>query len=156
MRAPRGRRACRILEASLSVENRFDLSQPGPRADKLSPALFTLAATAVCFSGWTLIDHPGLTCTESWQYAYVSFHALNTPLTGILFLKRQWLLGPRHGFTTPGAMMAYDVFQSFLLPDADDHTLKFVGILALLAHFLELSTAASDARPSTPTQGSAS
>lgn len=81
---------------------------------KLSPVLFTLAATAVCFSGWTFIGHPGLTYTDGWQYAYASFYALTIPLTGILFLKRQWLLGQRYGFTTPGAMLAY-YFRSDLL-----------------------------------------
>ena len=80
----------------------------------LSPTLFALAATATCFSGWTFIGHPGLTYTEGWQYAYASFYALTIPLTGILFLKRQWLLGQRHGFTTPGALLAW-YFRSDLL-----------------------------------------
>ena len=80
----------------------------------LSPTLFALAATATCFSGWTFIGHPGLTYTEGWQYAYASFYALTIPLTGILFLKRQWLLGQRHSFTTPGALLAW-YFRSDLL-----------------------------------------
>ncbi len=74
---------------------------------RLSPLLFTLTATATCFSGWTFIGHPGLTYTDGWQYAYASFYALTIPLTGVLFLKRQWLLGRIYGFTTPGAMLSH-------------------------------------------------
>ncbi|RUQ36312.1 MAG: sodium:solute symporter family protein, partial [Candidatus Competibacteraceae bacterium] len=80
----------------------------------LSPLLFTLAATAVCFSGWTFIGHPGLSYSEGWPYAYAAFYALTIPLTGILFLKRQWLLARHYGFSTPGALLAW-YFQSDLL-----------------------------------------
>ena len=80
----------------------------------LSPLLFTLAATAVCFSGWTFIGHPGLSYSEGWPYAYAAFYALTIPLTGILFLKRQWLLARNYGFNTPGALLAW-YFQSDLL-----------------------------------------
>ena len=107
---------------------------------KLSPVLFTLAATAVCFSGWTFIGHPGLTYTDGWQYAYASFYALTIPLTGILFLKRQWLLGQRYGFTTPGAMLAYyfrsDLLRVLVVGVALFFSVPYLGLQLRAAGFL--------------------
>jgi Na+/proline symporter len=47
---------------------------------------------------------------DGFQYAYASFYAITIPLTGVLFLKRQWMLGKRFGYVTPGEMLA-DYFQ---------------------------------------------
>lgn len=64
--------------------------------------VFILAATATSFSGWTFIGHPGLIYQDGLQYAYASFYAITIPFTGLLFLKRQWMIGKRWGFVTPG------------------------------------------------------
>ena len=64
--------------------------------------VFVLAATATSFSGWTFMGHPGLLYRDGFQYAYASFYAITIPFTGVLFLKRQWMLGKRFGFVTPG------------------------------------------------------
>lgn len=72
--------------------------------------VIVLAATAASFSGWTLIGHPGLILRDGFPYAAVSFYAICIPLTGVLFLKRQWMLGKRFGFVTPGEMLS-DYFQ---------------------------------------------
>ena len=53
------------------------------------------------------MGHPGLIYRDGFQYAYASFYAITIPFTGVLFLKRQWMLGKRFGFITPGEMMAY-------------------------------------------------
>lgn len=107
---------------------------------QLSPLLFTLAATATCFSGWTFIGHPGLSYTEGWQYAYASFYALTIPLTGILFLKRQWLLGRRHGFVTPGALLAAyfqsDVLRVLVVLVALFFSVPYIGLQLRAAGFL--------------------
>ena len=66
--------------------------------------VFVLAATATSFSGWTFVGHPGLIYRDGLQYAYASFYAITIPLTGVVFLKRQWILGKRFGFVTPGEM----------------------------------------------------
>jgi Na+/proline symporter len=66
--------------------------------------VFVLAATATSFSGWTFMGHPGLVYRDGFQYAYASFYAITIPFTGIIFLKRQWMLGKRFGFVTPGEM----------------------------------------------------
>jgi SSS family solute:Na+ symporter len=69
--------------------------------------LFILAATATSFSGWTFIGHPGLIWRDGLSYAFASFYVLTIPITGTFFAKRQWLLGKRYGFITPGDMYAY-------------------------------------------------
>ncbi|MCB1804686.1 MAG: sodium:solute symporter family protein [Candidatus Competibacteraceae bacterium] len=73
--------------------------------------VFVLAATATSFSGWTFVGHPGTIYTDGFQYAYASFYAITIPFTGVLFLKRQWMLGKRFGFVTPGEML-YAYFKS--------------------------------------------
>jgi len=75
---------------------------------QLSMWVFVLAATS--FSGWTFMGHPGLVYRDGFQYAYASFYTITIPFTGVLFLKRQWMLGKRFGYVTPGEMFA-DYFQ---------------------------------------------
>jgi solute:Na+ symporter, SSS family len=72
--------------------------------------VFVLAATATSFSGWTFVGHPGLIFVSGFQYAYASFYTITIPFTGVMFLKRQWMLGKRYGYVTPGEMLA-DYFQ---------------------------------------------
>jgi len=66
--------------------------------------VFVLAATATSFSGWTFMGHPGLLYRDGFQYAYASFYAITIPFTGVIFLKRQWILGKRFG--SPGEMLS--------------------------------------------------
>ena len=77
---------------------------------QLSMWVFVLAATATSFSGWTFMGHPGLVYRDGFQYAYASFYTITIPFTGVMFLKRQWMLGKRYGYVTPGEMFA-DYFQ---------------------------------------------
>lgn len=73
---------------------------------KISVWVFVLAATATSFSGWTFMGHPGLLYRDGFQYAYASFYAITIPFTGVIFLKRQWILGKHFGFVTPGEMLS--------------------------------------------------
>jgi SSS family solute:Na+ symporter len=73
--------------------------------------VFVLAATATSFSGWTFVGHPGTIYKTGLPYAFASFYAITIPLTGVLFLKRQWLLGKRYGYITPGEMFS-DYYQT--------------------------------------------
>jgi len=66
--------------------------------------VFVLAATATSFSGWTFVGHPGKIFTDGLPYAFASFYALTIPLTGVLFLRRQWVLGKAYQYITPGEM----------------------------------------------------
>jgi Na+/proline symporter len=68
---------------------------------------FLMAATAASFSGWTFIGHPGLIWRDGIAYAFASFYVLTIPITGTFFAKRNWLMGKRYGFITPGDMYAY-------------------------------------------------
>ena len=74
---------------------------------RISLWVFVLAATATSFSGWTFMGHPGLVYRDGFQYAYASFYAITIPFTGVIFLKRQWIIGKRFGFVTPGEMLSY-------------------------------------------------
>ena len=73
--------------------------------------VFVLAATATSFSGWTFVGHPGTIYNVGLPYAFASFYAITIPFTGVLFLKRQWLLGKRFGYITPGEMFS-DYYRS--------------------------------------------
>lgn len=68
---------------------------------------FLMAATAASFSGWTTVGHPGLIWRDGMAYAFASFYVLTIPITGAFFAKRNWLLGKRYGFVTPGDMFSY-------------------------------------------------
>ena len=81
---------------------------------RLSMWVFVLAATATSFSGWTFMGHPGLVYRDGFQYAYASFYTITIPFTGVIFLKRQWMLGKRFGFVTPGEMLG-TYFQGDLI-----------------------------------------
>lgn len=73
--------------------------------------VFICAATATSFSGWTFLGHPGQTYKDGFAYSFASFYAITIPLSGVLFLKRQWVLGRHFEFITPGEMLAA-YFQS--------------------------------------------
>jgi Na+/proline symporter len=57
------------------------------------------------------MGHPGLVYRDGFQYAYASFYAITIPFTGVMFLKRQWMLGKRFGYVTPGEMFS-DYYKS--------------------------------------------
>jgi Na+/proline symporter len=101
---------------------------------------FILAATATSFSGWTFISHPGMIFSNGFQAALISFYAITVAFTGVLFMKRQWLLGKRFNFITPGDMFA-DYFKSAgtaKLPQIDGIRLGIV-IVALLYSVLYIA-----------------
>lgn len=76
--------------------------------------LFVAAATATSFSGWTFSSHPGVIYDYGFSAAFASFYAITIPLSGVFFLKRQWMLGQRCGFVTPGEMF-YAYFKSDIM-----------------------------------------
>ncbi|MFO1353036.1 MAG: sodium:solute symporter family protein [Gammaproteobacteria bacterium] len=80
----------------------------------VGPSAFAFAATAACFGAWALLDQPGLIHREGLPYGYLALAAIAIPLTGVLFLKRQWLLSERIGFVTPGEMF-YAYYKSFII-----------------------------------------
>jgi Na+/proline symporter len=86
---------------------------------------FLMAATAASFSGWTFVGHPGLIWKVGLVYAYASFYVLTIPITGAFFAKRNWLMGKRYGFITPGDMFAYYY---------NNETVRWLTVLAALLY----------------------
>ena len=107
---------------------------------KLSLWVFVLAATATSFSGWTFMGHPGLIYASGFQYAYASFYAITIPFTGVLFLKRQWMLGKRFGFVTPGEMLSYyfrsDIIRLLVIVVALVFSVPYLGVQLRASGFL--------------------
>ena len=99
------------IKSAMTAKTASDYFIAGRR---LSIWVFILAATATSFSGWTFMGHPGLVYRDGFQYAYASFYTITIPFTGVMFLKRQWMLGKRFGYVTPGEMLA-DYFQGDLI-----------------------------------------
>lgn len=95
------------LRASRMARTASDYFIAGRR---LSLWVFVLASTATSFSAWTFMGHPGLIFRDGFPYAFISFYAIAIPFTGVIFLKRQWMLGKRYGYVTPGEMLS-DYFQ---------------------------------------------
>ncbi|MCP3869421.1 MAG: sodium:solute symporter family protein [Gammaproteobacteria bacterium] len=125
------------IKGALSARTASDYFVAGRQ---ISIWVFILAATATSFSGWTFIGHPGLVYRDGFQYAYASFYAITIPFTGVLFLKRQWMLGKRFGFITPGEMMAYyfksDTIRILVVLVALFFSIPYLGIQLRASGFL--------------------
>lgn len=108
---------------------------------RLSPWIFVLGATAISFSAWIFLGHPGLIYRDGFPYAYISLCAITIPLGGVLFLKRQWMLSRRFGYVTPGEMFS-DYFGEghgmrwLIALIAVTFAVPFVGIQLKAAGFL--------------------
>lgn len=125
------------IKGALSAKTASDYFVAGRT---ISLWVFILAATATSFSGWTFMGHPGLIYRDGFQYAYASFYAITIPFTGVLFLKRQWMLGKRFGFITPGEMMAYyfksDAVRILVVLVALIFSVPYLGIQLRASGFL--------------------
>lgn len=125
------------IKGALSAKTASDYFVAGRQ---ISLWVFILAATATSFSGWTFMGHPGLIYRDGFQYAYASFYAITIPFTGVLFLKRQWMLGKRFGFITPGEMMAYyfksDTVRLLVVLVALVFSIPYLGIQLRASGFL--------------------
>ncbi|AKH21878.1 sodium:solute symporter family protein [Sedimenticola thiotaurini] len=125
------------IKGALSARTASDYFIAGRQ---ISLWVFILAATATSFSGWTFMGHPGLIYRDGFQYAYASFYAIAIPFTGVLFLKRQWMLGKRFGFITPGEMLAYyfrsDLIRILVVLVALIFSIPYLGIQLRASGFL--------------------
>ena len=90
----------------------------------LSPWVFGIAATGISFAGWTFTGFPGLVFRDGFQFVNTSFFAVTVGLSGVILLKRQWMLGRRFGYITSGEMLT-DYYRGKTL------TLLSVGISIL-------------------------
>ena len=125
------------VKGALSARTASDYFIAGRR---ISLWVFVLAATATSFSGWTFIGHPGLLYRDGFQYAYASFYAITIPFTGVIFLKRQWMLGKRFGFVTPGEMLSYyfrsDAIRLLVVLVALVFSIPYLGVQLRASGFL--------------------
>lgn len=125
------------IKGALSARTASDYFVAGRQ---ISLWVFILAATATSFSGWTFMGHPGLIYRDGFQYAYASFYAITIPFTGVLFLKRQWMLGKRFGFITPGEMLSYyfrsDLIRILVVLVALIFSVPYLGIQLRASGFL--------------------
>jgi Na+/proline symporter len=107
---------------------------------RISLWVFVLAATATSFSGWTFMGHPGLEYVDGFPYAYASFYAITIPFTGLIFLKRQWIIGKRFGFVTPGEMLSYyfrsDIIRILVIIVALVFSVPYLGVQLRASGFL--------------------
>lgn len=101
---------------------------------------FILAVTATIYSGWTFIGSPGQVYSHGLPYTGGQLSAITMPLAGVLLLKRQWLLGRRFGFFTPGEMLAYyfrsDLLRLLVVLVALVFSVPYLGIQLRAAGFL--------------------
>ncbi|MGD8710594.1 MAG: sodium:solute symporter [Ectothiorhodospiraceae bacterium] len=125
------------IKGALTARTASDYFIAGRR---ISMWVFVLAATATSFSGWTFMGHPGLIYRDGFQYAYASFYAITIPFTGVMFLKRQWMLGKRFGFVTPGEMFHYyfrsDAIRLLTVLVALIFSIPYLGIQLRASGFL--------------------
>ncbi len=125
------------IKGALSARTASDYFVAGR---SISLWVFILAATATSFSGWTFMGHPGLIYRDGFQYAYASFYAITIPFTGVIFLKRQWMIGKRFGFVTPGEMMSYyfksDAIRILVVIVALIFSVPYLGIQLRASGFL--------------------
>ena len=126
-----------VIKGALSAKTASDYFIAGRQ---ISLWVFVLAATATSFSGWTFMGHPGLLYRDGFQYAYASFYAITIPFTGVIFLKRQWMLGKRFGFVTPGEMMSYyfksDMVRILVVLVALVFSVPYLGVQLRASGFL--------------------
>ncbi len=102
-------------------------------ADRRLPAwVFVLAATGSALGGWVFLGHPAIIFRDGFAFAQLSLCAITIPLTGVLFLKRQWLLGRRFGFVTAGEMFDQyfrtDLMRLLIAVVALAFAIPFVGM----------------------------
>ena len=82
---------------------------------RLRTWVFIMAATATSFGGFAFLAQPGLIFRDGIQFVFSGLCAITIPLTGVVLLKRQWMLSKRFGYLTPGEMLA-DYYRSETIP----------------------------------------
>ncbi|HET7714952.1 MAG TPA: hypothetical protein VFK86_04940, partial [Bauldia sp.] len=77
-------------------------------ADRDLPAWVVVAAgTAFAFNGWMFLGAPDLIFRDGLPFAETCLGAVAMALGSAFFLKRQWMLGKRFGYVTPGEMAGH-------------------------------------------------
>jgi Na+/proline symporter len=74
---------------------------------RLAPWVFVVMATAMSFSGWFFLGQPALVFRDGLPFSETALAAVAIPLIGVLFLKRQWLLGRRFGYNSAADLFGH-------------------------------------------------
>lgn len=74
---------------------------------RLAPWVFVVMATAMSFSGWFFVGQPALVFRDGLPFGETALAAVAIPLIGVLFLKRQWLLGRRFGCNSATELLGH-------------------------------------------------
>ncbi len=102
--------------------------------------VFIMAATATSFGGWTFLGQAGLVFRDGFQFVFAALCAITIPLAGVVFLKRQWMLGKRFGYLTPGEMLADyyqgEIIRFLVIVIALVFAIPFMGLLLGATGFL--------------------
>lgn len=103
--------------------------------------VFVFAVTATTYSGWSFVADPAQVYVDGLQYGYGEMlAAIAMPFAGMLFLKRQWLLGQQFGFVTPGEMFSYyfksERIRLLIVLVALSFSVPYVGLQLRAAGFL--------------------
>ena len=102
-------------------------------ADRNLPAwVIVVAGTALAFNGWVFLGYPDILFRDGFPFAETCLGAITIALGAAFFLKRQWMLGKRFGYVTPGEMAAHyfggDVIRIAMLVVALAFTIPFVAM----------------------------
>ncbi len=91
-----------------------------------------LLVPVAAFSGYALLGMPDLILSHGLPSGFFAVGAVMVALSGVLFLKRQWMLGRRFGFVSAGEMFAAyyqsDVLRLFVLAIGLIFAIPFVAL----------------------------
>lgn len=71
----------------------------------LAPWMTALGLAGVSISGWILLGFPQTIAIQGLGFAVLALGGIVVPLTGVLFLKPQWAVAKRHGYSSQGEML---------------------------------------------------
>lgn len=102
-------------------------------ADRNLPSWVVVAAgTALAFNGWMAIGFPDMVLRDGFPFAEACLGAVTIGLGSAFFLKRQWMLGKRFGYVTPGEMAGHyfggEVIRLAMLVIALTFAIPFVSM----------------------------
>ncbi|MEP3663720.1 MAG: hypothetical protein ABJN23_15670 [Nitratireductor sp.] len=88
--------------ASLYNQSETDFFTAG---GSLAPWMTALGLTGASISAWIMLGFPKTIANQGLGFAVLALAGVVIPLTGVLFLKPQWAIAKRHGYSSQGEML---------------------------------------------------